>query len=213
MLEKKGVIGTVAAMTAGTAFFLGSYLTAKVTIGQCSEPTSIISSFDADAYLGVWYELRRNEGIPFYEENDECVTAKYELNPRGTIKVTNNAYKAYYDAGVTPESDEAVGKGEINSWFPGRLSVSFFGDIPGDYRIVDTDYSSYSVVYSCTSFMDLRISEYYWVLVRDQIEEGTTAYTDMMDTVDPIFDSRLPGYDYTNEMRTTKQGTGCQYFN
>ena len=91
--------------------------------------------------------------------------------------------------------------------------MAFFADYKGDYQIVDTDYTSYAVVYACTEYLDVRFAEYYFVLTRDPIEEGTTEYTDVMNTVGPIFDAKLPGYDWDYDMRVTKQGTGCTYYN
>ena len=52
--------------------------------------------------------------------------------------------------------------------------MAFFADYKGDYQIVDTDYTSYAVVYACTEYLDVRFAEYYFVLTRDPIEEGTT---------------------------------------
>ena len=96
--------------------------------------------------------------------------------------MTNHAYRGYYDGSDTVES--IIGKAEINKWFPGKLSVTFFFDFPADYQIVDTDYDNYSIVYGCESFLDIRLAEFYWVLVRDQIEEGTSEFNSVMDTAE-----------------------------
>ena len=116
MLSQTGVVSAIAGMSAFTGFSLSSWLTAKVTLGQCSHPTSLVDPWDPEQYLGVWYELRRTKDIRFFDEDDECVTVRYEANPRGTIAVTNNAFKAYYDSSVTPAQDEATAHAEISSW-------------------------------------------------------------------------------------------------
>ena len=205
------MIATVAALSAGTAFMLGGYLTARVTVGQCQPPTSLVENFSSDDYLGVWYELKRDKDISFYEDNYECTTAAYEAKDNGEIKVTNNSFLGYYDG--SDGVDNIVGKAEINKWYPGRLGVSFFADILGDYQIVDTDYTSYTIVYGCSSFLDIRLAEFYWVLSRDPLEEGSSDWTSLFNIVNPILDAKLPYYDYDYDMKVTKQGTGCTYFN
>ena len=49
------------------------------------------------------------------------------------------------------------------------LYVTFFFDIGGRYKILDTDYTSYVVVYNCDNFLAnmFLAAEYSWVLVRD----------------------------------------------
>ena len=93
--------------------------------------------------------------------------------------------------------------------------MSFFADIGGGYRVVDTDYTSYTVIYSCehTLTAGIAYSEASWVLTRDQIEDGSADFTTMMSTVDSIYADKVPEYDHLNQMRTTQQGTAnCKYF-
>ena len=39
----------------------------------------------------------------------------------------------------------------------------------GDYRVVYTDYSNYSVVYSCMDILGVAKAEYIWVLSREEV--------------------------------------------
>ena len=36
-----------------------------------------------------------------------------------------------------------------SSFFAGKFGVYFFADYRGDYRVIDTDYTSYAIVYGC----------------------------------------------------------------
>ena len=85
--------------------------------------------------------------------------------------------------------------------------MSFFAGFGGDYKILDTDYTSYVVVYTCTSYLTAGVvatPNYSWVLVRSPIEEGSAAYTSVMNTVSSIYAAKVPDYDHLTEMRTTK---------
>lgn len=54
-------------------------------------------SFVSDQYLGLWYEIERNDII--FEVASKCENATYTLNPNGTVGVWNQAvtrYSGYY---------------------------------------------------------------------------------------------------------------------
>ena len=90
-----------------------------------------------------------------------------------------------------------------SGFFTGKLGVFFGGDFRADYRIIDTDYTSYSIVYSCQQVGPFSLDT-SWLLVRDQIEEGTSAFTSMISLIDPIYEEKLPNYDRDTLMSTTK---------
>ena len=189
MLSAPGVKTTLFLSSFVTSFLLGSYLTLRTTLpGQCAKP-ELVSNWDPDAYLGVWYELQRDTTIMF--ETGECVTAEYTLNDNGSIKVTNTEFFGYYDG--SSEYGQVSFPGWINNWYPGLLSIA-------DYSVVDSDYTSYAIVYSCVDVLGIAPFEYAWVLVRDQLEEGSAAFDSMLDTVSVVFASKLPDYDYENRL-------------
>ena len=63
---------------------------ARLTLGECETPT-LQKNFDPQAYLGLWYELFREEETRF-QKGGECATAEYSLNDDGSIKVVNGMY-------------------------------------------------------------------------------------------------------------------------
>ena len=79
----------------------------------------------------------------------------------------NTQYYGYYTGEDSYQGGEA--QAWINSWVEGMLYVTFFFDIGGRYKILDTDYTSYVVVYNCDNFLAnmFLAAEYSWVLVRD----------------------------------------------
>ena len=65
--------------------------------------TQPVKPFDAQKYLGKWYEMARLDY--FFERNLDNVTAHYSLNDNGTIKVVNRGFDV-----VKNEWKESVGK-------------------------------------------------------------------------------------------------------
>ncbi|WP_321991608.1 lipocalin family protein [Marispirochaeta aestuarii] len=96
----------------------------------------MLSPFDADRYLGTWFEVARMDF--FFERGLNNTTAIYTCNPDGSIKVVNRGYNPQKDRWKTAEG-RAVFVGSHNE---GRLKVSFFGPFYGAYNIIalDDDY-------------------------------------------------------------------------
>ena len=143
--------------TVFTSIVAIAFLYGRVVSGVCPiyEP---LDSFDVESYTGIWYELQRDK--EFMSGYGECGTAQYSLREQGGVNVQNSEYV------------EGSGKNSIagyalpSAFFPGYLNVFFFAGYGGEYSIIDTDYTSYSIVYGCTQFGPFK-SELTWVLVRD----------------------------------------------
>ncbi|XP_068210705.1 apolipoprotein D-like [Palaemon carinicauda] len=130
-------------------------------VGPC--PTvPVIKNFNTTAYLGRWYELERFENL---FQSGACATADYSLFPNGSIEVVNTQISNGNLDSLTgiakPGPDPTVG--DLIVSFPGPLSL--LTQTP-NYRIVTTDYTTRSVVYSCASFAGKRI-EFAWILGRE----------------------------------------------
>ena len=129
-----------------------------------------VRDFDVNRYLGKWYEIAR---LPHWFEKDLVnVTATYELNKDGTIKVINAGYKK------TSEGKHKVAVGK--AWIPdpgeaARLRVRFFWPFSADYKIIrlDNENYSYSLVTSSTK-------KYLWILSRTP-ELSESIYSELVD--------------------------------
>ena len=65
------------------------------------------------------------------------------------------------------DDSQAFGKATC-PWGTGECYVSFFWLDKNDYSVVDTDYTSYTIVRGCESFLfGLFREEVYWILLRD----------------------------------------------
>ncbi len=125
-------------------------------LGGCVEqPEGIkpVEDFDAQRYLGKWYEIARLDHS--FERGLEQITATYSLRDDGGIRVINRGYSL---------SEQKFTQAEGKAYFvqgkeKGFLKVSFFGPFYGSYIVIDTDYESYTMI----SGPD---RSYFWILSR-----------------------------------------------
>ena len=99
--------------------------------------------------MGLWYEINNTRGINFQPDFLDCVTAEYtglDLKS-GTFKIKNTSqYRRTPRWGVTlfgSIKDNPNGQASVK----GGRRFGKYGD--PNYLILDTDYDSYSMVYSC----------------------------------------------------------------
>lgn len=103
-------------------------LTSCIGVPDGIEP---VRDFDANRYLGKWYELARLDHS--FERGLQQVSAEYSFRDDGGIRVVNRGYDT--DSGIW---DKAVGKAYfVQTPDIGHLKVSFFGPFFGSYIIFD----------------------------------------------------------------------------
>ena len=114
-----------------------------------------VKPFDANRYLGTWYEIARLDHS--FERGLEQVSAHYSLREDGGIKVLNKGYSA-----ETQEWKEAEGKAYLmGDGKEGYLKVSFFGPFYGAYGIFGLDQQDYQY-----AFVSGYNNDYLWLLAR-----------------------------------------------
>ncbi|QKJ86264.1 lipocalin family protein [Paramixta manurensis] len=130
-----------------------------LTLVACKSPkppkgVQPVTGFDANRYLGKWYEVARLENR--FERGLEQVTATYGKRRDGGISVLNRGYDP-----VKNRWSASEGK----AYFTGKpttaaLKVSFFGPFYGGYNVIrlDEDYQ-YALVSGPNR-------DYLWLLSR-----------------------------------------------
>lgn len=94
---------------------------------------SAVKPFDADRYLGTWYEIARMDFR--FEKNLDNVTARYTRKENGGIEVRNRGRDT-----TTGKWKQSVGKArQLRNTGAGRLKVSFFGPFYSGYNVVAID--------------------------------------------------------------------------
>lgn len=127
--------------------------------GGCGEVTTK-EGFQLEPYMGQWYEL---EKYPNSFQKGGCGVANYVIQDDGTVSVNNT------EKNPDGKTSTAIGqaRSDPKSTIPGHLQVRFSKWQPwGKYWVLDTDYTSFSVVYSCSSYLVNRV-EFLWILGRE----------------------------------------------
>ena len=136
---------------------LPSMIAALLLLAGCTGvPKDIepVTGFDQERYLGTRYEIARLDHS--FEEGLSQVSAEYQLNDDGTIKVINRGYNQAED-----KWDEAEGRAKfVDGPDKAHLKVSFFGPFYSSYVVFDLD-EDYSRAYITGYNRD-----YLWFLSR-----------------------------------------------
>lgn len=131
-------------------------LTAFYSCATIPAGTTAVQPFDANKYLGKWYEIAR---IDFrFERNLNNTTAEYSLNDDGSIKVKNQGYHT-----INKEWRSAIGKAKfVGEKNVAKLKVSFFGPFYSGYNVIAIDEKYKYALVAGESF------KYLWILAREK---------------------------------------------
>jgi len=145
------------------------------TDGAC--PTfSVKTNFDTTKYLGKWYEYSKNPTK--FEEGGICNIANYE-DKTANGKVVIGVLNQRIDKGkwIYAKGNAELGE-PSNAEKPGKFIVNFY-DPPStrtaeetNYNVLDTDYTSYTIVYACADRAGKK-NEFLWILTRQQSPSAT----------------------------------------
>ena len=121
---------------------------------QIPDGVTAVDGFDADRYLGKWYEIARLDHR--FERGLDQITATYSAREDGGIDVLNRGFDT-----AKGEWKEAQGRAKF-SGAPGTamLKVSFFGPFFGGYNVLDLD-PDYQI-----ALVSGPTREYLWILAR-----------------------------------------------
>ncbi len=141
--------------------WFGILCSACVSVPENIKP---VTGFDADRYLGTWYEIARLDHG--FERGMGQVTATYTRRDDGGIDVLNKGFKEKSQVWKT-----AKGKAYfVDEPDIGHLKVSFFGPFYGSYVIFDLD-DDYQ-----QAFISGNSTKYLWLLARQpEISEDVRA--------------------------------------
>ncbi len=148
----------------------------------------LMSPFNLNSYAGVWYESTRDRAILF--ETGDCVQVKYTKDSNGDVRVKNTQR----EPGYTAVNYVIEGTGYTKNDRHPELYVKFFWFAGGDYQVVDTDYTNYAIVRSCSNYIyGIIRDEVFWILVR-----SVTPDPAIIAQAKQTIKNRAPHYDLNN---------------
>ena len=141
---------------------------AGIHFRKCMDPEPV-HDFDLERYSGKWYEIYVDSEQKTLETGI-CQTSIFgpdTMDRPHTIQITNLEYGStmypHQWTGLVATGEEAKtnsGRAWYNMWYY-EYSVS------SDYRVLDTDYDTYSLIYSCQEApFGLMSIESIWVMSR-----------------------------------------------
>ena len=137
-----------------TRFIIAVMSVCLLGCGSTAHSVPVVKNFDANQYLGKWYEIARLDF--WFERNLNNTSAEYSKLADNRIEVINRGFNY-----KTQKWKQAKGIAKFkNTPDEGALEVSFFGPFYGAYNIValDKDYQ-YALIAG-------RSADYLWILSR-----------------------------------------------
>ncbi|XP_058056691.1 lopap-like [Anopheles bellator] len=136
--------------------------------GTCPDYSPIVR-FNRTRFLGTWYEIERYFTVT--EVATKCVSVTYEQRADGKIYV-RNAYTNRFN-GVERIISGVMDKGSKVK--DGRYQIEY-SSFPYNYNasvmVLDTDYDSFAVLYSCSSFGPVGHAVSAWLMGRERLPAG-----------------------------------------
>ncbi|XP_059047399.1 uncharacterized protein LOC131842848 [Achroia grisella] len=125
--------------------------------GQCDPNVQVVQDFNTADFLDRWYLI---ESYHSDLQTGTCNDASYRLLPNGDIQI--------YNTQVIDETLNTV-IGTVIPIANGKLRVEYEGVAdPIEYWVLDTDYTSYALIYSCVNINTDTRRVWSWKLGRDR---------------------------------------------
>ena len=140
-----------------TARWLGGALLLPLLTACIGTPEGIVAvqGFEADRYLGRWYEIARLDHS--FERGLRNVTAEYAWREDGSVQVFNRGYDT-----EDLEWSDIEGKAKfVGDESEAHLKVSFFGPFYASYVVFELEQDNYEY-----AFVSGFNRDYLWLLAR-----------------------------------------------
>ncbi|CAD7080281.1 unnamed protein product [Hermetia illucens] len=127
--------------------------------------------FNKDRFLGKWFEAERLFTVT--ELASKCISATYEKRPDGQIWIDNSITNRF-----TGVERKISGLMKMSGKFgEGTYNVRY-NSLPINYdttlNVLDTDYDSFAVIYSCSALGSVGHTQSVWVMTRERFPTGPT---------------------------------------
>jgi len=149
--------------------FIVMSVRAAVSPGRCPI-VPVKGDFNVTKYLGVWYDIRSYYAL--FQASLNCSKSNYTGIDASHFRVNNSATALDKQGHKIAVNATGIASAP-NPSIPSKLNVKFDksrGDAkPGDYWVVETDYTNYAIVWSCKNIASgLLHKSQSWILGRNQ---------------------------------------------
>ena len=166
------------------------------TVQSMCDVVAPMDSFDAARYMGDWYVIQKSSGAAYDSSFFYASRANYhDLNAEtGAFEIDNTS-------SVWPLGFDftASGKGIHNGG--GQIRVGISGSPPSEpnYRVMDTDYDTYTIVYNCDFDKPGYVAN-LWIMARET-SISRELHIELLEWLIP----RLENYDWSIAMLETQK--------
>jgi apolipoprotein D and lipocalin family protein len=149
---------------------IAAFMVTVMIAGCTAIPENLkpVTGFEAERYLGKWYEIARLDHS--FERHLTNVSATYSREENGQIRVLNKGYNTRSGQWKQIEGHARF----LEQENVGSLKVSFFGPFYGGYHIIALDRPEYG--YSMVAGPS---RSYLWILSRNTTLDEVV-YTDLI---------------------------------
>jgi apolipoprotein D and lipocalin family protein len=124
---------------------------ANFSTGKCLT-IPVIKNVDLNRYVGEWYEIERYNA--FFERNLKCGKGKYGIINDNTLSIENSGVdkktgELFTLSGRATINSPATAMNQLTLFFPIQVAGITVFENEGAYNIWDTDYDTYTLIYSC----------------------------------------------------------------
>ena len=186
---------------------IASYAQARPHLGLCSD-VAPMESFDAERYMGTWYEISRDK-FTFWEAFQGCNVSDYSMNEDGSIAIHGMGhapFKGWVEGrGTFLKSGEDANLTYICEKEQEKEDFDAENKEP-NYMILDTDYETYSIGYSCGNAWDMVSFDYLWIQAREPVL-GDAKMLELVAKIDEL----LPNYQWFKSSKMTRQNKACPF--
>ena len=173
-------------------------------------PIDLKADLELEQLMGSWYMYKQSVSFP-YGRGSTCGTSYYTK-----LDSSTNDFYAYINAmknDATPDQElvEMNGAIKCSNYESGRcyLELPYALAPPAHYDILDTDYTSYLITWSCQGMISA--NNWIWIYTRDPLTAGSYAFTQMENKLNPILTSKFDDYDPSTMLLDVNQDSSCKY--
>lgn len=176
------VIGCLMMMSVPTSGIPEGYYSDRLFEGVCQN-VPVVQNFSREQFYGNWHEINRIEHD--FQRSTDCVTLDFEKVLTGISKIHMESQLLSNETDATDVNRNGIAFVRRPADNQGEFRVVWEADQDFDYenntqefrfRIAETDYTSYAIMYDCVQYNVTFVSDFFWVLSRNR-ELSTDAQT------------------------------------